>query len=73
LEAKENGCKGAKEINDFVINYLYSLAVAANDDKVWDMLDDLSDKHIRKFITKAEEYKDDSNFAIAYNEYWDNK
>lgn len=73
LEAKEHGCKGAKAINDFVINYLYSLAVYANDDRAWDMLDDLSDKHIKKFLTKVEEFADDENFVGAYNEYWDNK
>ena len=73
LEAKEAGCKGNKEINDFVINYLYSLAMEANDDKVWDIIGDLSDKHIRKFLNKVEEYQDDEWFCMSYNEYWDNK
>lgn len=73
LEAKEHGCKGQKQINDFVINYLYSLAVYANDDRTWDKFGDLSDKHIEKFLDKAEEYKDDEWFVMSYEEFWENK
>lgn len=68
-EAKTAG----KDVNAFMAEYFFNLAMCANDDLVCDTIADLLDKHIEAFESRFDEFEDDESFCIAYTEHYQSK